>query len=179
MNNELIIPSVDNSEVLVKRTSELLNDQAGAWFTLSRYESAEEFETAILEEFETADLNIVEANNVPYDFIVENRVTDDLFKILEKADTECASLEELFTMANELTYTITDLNTFEEACSFWESEYHGTFKDAEEFAREYVQSVVRVEEFIENYIDYEKMGDDLLYDYRSFELNNLVYVFHN
>ena len=34
MNNELIIPSVDNSEVLVRRTSELLNDQAGEWYFL-------------------------------------------------------------------------------------------------------------------------------------------------
>lgn len=67
-----------------------------------------------------------------------------------------------------------------DAIKAMEQDYHGEFKDAEDFAYNWIHEVCghEVPAFLTHYVNYESMGEDMLInDFYRIEVGNSIHVF--
>ena len=101
---------------------------------------------------------VCDYDDVPSSFVGEYSIDESFFDLMEAIDQSHLDAE-VFHAGVALGFNLDQI----------EDRYHGHFLSDTELGEEYADSCMEIPEHLEPYIDYEKLGRELAWDYAEFD----------
>lgn len=170
------ITTIKESAIYVGTYAKYNNgDLSGKWMNLADYSSKEDFLEACAEihndeDEDSLELMFQDWENIPDGLVGESFVSPVIWDMIETDDRD---LEILY---NYVEATGADLNAdnFSDMLTEANDRFYGEFDSDEDLAYQYVEECGReIPEWLSSYIDYEKMGREMAWDF--YEFNGFYY----
>ena len=101
---------------------------------------------------------VCDYEDVPANFVGEYSIDESFFDLMEAIDQSHLDAE-VFHAGVALGFNLDQI----------EDRYHGYFSSDTEMGEQYADSCMEIPEHLEPYIDYEKLGRELAWDYAEFD----------
>jgi len=136
----------------------------GKWLNLSDYSDIEEFYIACRElhsDEEDPEFMFQDYENIPEGLIDESWLSKNTFEVLQALeDMDDDQLEAFLIWCSDGHHSLSE-EDIDQLISNFEDDYVGQYDSEEDFARELIDEITDLTDFVKQYFDYEAFARDL------------------